>query len=153
MSSAASESADVNYLLSAQVLLDLCSTTNNPARAWSKPVPSTKLRLSVLTVSQVRAFVRSVSGTADGERAWARLADLLAKIKADGGDPLLFGEGASTAWQSLMNEPTLGNMDQIERLFYATAFSEGLCVVEYEHAHSSALGPLGIKVRSLGQQG
>ena len=48
-----------------------------------------------------------------------------------------------------MNDPSLDSKLQIDRQFYAVAFSEGLCAVEYDHPPSAALGPLGVKVHSL----
>lgn len=142
--------AGVKYLLSLQVLLDLCGTTPNPARAWAQPVPTKRLRLSVITVALARAAVGGIEPVSDRDRLGARLTDLLAKLRADSGQPLPFIEGAATTWQSLMREPTLGALAQVDRQFYATAFSEGLCVVEYDHAYSAALAPLGIQVESLG---
>ena len=38
----------------------------------------------------------------------------------------------------------------VDRQFCATAFSEGLCAVDYDHPLSSALGPLGVKAHNLG---
>ena len=143
---------DVKYLLSLQVLLDLCGTAANPARAWAQPVPTAQLRLSVITVVLARSILNGISDVAERDRLTARLTDLLAKLKADGGPPLPFIENAATTWQSFMLEPTLGQMAQIDRQFYSVAFSEGLCVVEYDHAYSAALGPLGVKVHSLGQR-
>lgn len=143
---------DVKHLLSLQVLLDLCGTTANPARVWAQPVPTARLRLSVLTVALARSVVNGVPDVSERDRLTARLIDLLAKLEADGGPPLPFIENAATTWQSFMHEPTLGQMAQIDRQFYAVAFSEGLCVVEYDHGSSAALGPLGVKVHSLGQR-
>jgi hypothetical protein len=148
----AAPAGDVKYLLSLQVLLDLCGTADNPARAWAQPVPTAQLRLSVLTVALARAVVNGIAVAPDRERLAARLLDLLAKLKADGGPPLPFIENAATTWQSFMHEPTLGEMAQIDRQFYAVASSEGLCVVEYQHPYSAALGPLGIKVHGLGKR-
>lgn len=139
-----------NHLLSLQVLLDLCGTTDNPARQWATGVSTQRLRLSVLTAALARSLVRTAGRGAEGERLWARLVDLLAKLKADGGEPLPFGDGAAAAWQSFMREPTLGQMPQVDRQVYAQAFSEGLCVVEYSHAFSAALPPLGVQVHGLG---
>lgn len=139
-----------NVLLSLQVLLDLCGTTDTPARQWSATASTRRLRLSVLTVALARSLVRSAGQGPAGERLWARLADLLAKLHADGGAPLPFGEGAAAAWQSLMREPMLGDMAQVDRQVYAVAFSEGLRVVEYVHPWSAALEPLGVRVHSLG---
>lgn len=141
-----------NALLSLQVLLDLCGTTDNPARTWAAGLSTRRLRVSVLTAALARSLVRSAGRGAEGERLWARLVDLLAKLKADGGEPLPFGDGAAVAWQSFMREPTLGPMPQVDRQVYAVAFSEGLWVVEYSHAFSDALGPLGVQVHSLGQR-
>ena len=147
--SAEVDDAGVKYLLSLQVLLDLCGTEDNPAREWAKSVSTSRLRLSVITVAMAHHWVNAASGR-DGEHHRARLSDLLAKLKADGGEPLPFGEGAAAAWQSLISESTLRGMVQIDRQFCATAFSEGLCAVEYEHPLSPALGPLGVKVHNLG---
>lgn len=143
---------DAKFLLSLQVLLDLCGTAANPARTWAQPVPTARLRLSVITVVLARSILNGIPDFAERYRLTARLTDLLAKLKADGGPPLPFIENAATAWQSFMLEPTLGQMAQIDRQFYAVAFSEGLCVVEYDHAYSPALSPLGVKVHSLGQR-
>lgn len=142
----------VKYLLSLQVLLDLCGTTANPARAWAQPVPTAGLRLSAITVALARSVMNGITAVSERDRLTAGLTDLLAKLKADGGQPLPFIENAATTWQSFMHEPTLGQMAQIDRQFYAVAFSEGLCAVEYDHAYSGALGPLGVKVQSLGQR-
>ncbi len=150
MSVPAAPAGDVKFLLSLQVLLDLCGTANNPARVWAQPVPTTRLRLSVLTVALAHAIVSGAVDAQNRERLAARLVDLLAKLKADGGPPLPFIENSATTWQSYMREPTLGVMSQVDRQFYAVAFSEGLCVVEYEQQYTAALAPLGIKVQNLG---
>jgi hypothetical protein len=147
--SSKTDDAGVKYLLSLQVLLDLCGTLNNPASAWAKSVTTSRLRLSVLTVVLARSIVNGAGPAQDGVRLRARLFDLLAKLKSDGGEPLPFGEGAAIAWQSFMNEPSMVSMLQIDRQFYAVAFSEGLCAIEYDHPLSAALGPLGVKVHSL----
>ena len=148
MSVSDSSSADVKFLLSLQVLLDLCGPNNNPAHIWA--VKTDRLRLSVLTVAQAHSIVSSATDTQDRDRLSSRLSDLLATLKADGGPLLLFTERAAQTWQSYMREPTLGDLSQVDRQFYAVAFSEGLCVVEYDHQYTSALAPLGIKVHSLG---
>lgn len=150
MSLPAAPAGDVKFLLSLQVLLDLCGTANNPARVWAQPLPVTRLRLSVLTVALAHAIVSGAVDAQNRERLAARLVDLLAKLKADGGPPLPFIENSATTWQSYMREPTLGVMSQVDRQFYAVAFSEGLCVVEYEQQYTAALAPLGIKVQNLG---
>lgn len=152
MSAPDAPAGDAKFLLSLQVLLDLCGTTNNPARVWAQPVPTARLRLSVLTVALARAAVSGADDAQDRERLAARLVDLLAKLKADGGPPLPFIENSATTWQSYMREPTLGDMSQIDRQFYAVAFSEGLCVVEYDHQYTAALAPLGIRVQNLGNR-
>lgn len=150
MSVPAAPPGDVKFLLSLQVLLDLCGTTDNPARVWAQPVPTARLRLSVLTVALARAAVAAAADAQVRERLGARLVDLLAKLEADAGPPLPFIENAATTWQSYMLEPTLGTMAQVDRQFYAVAFSEGLCVVEYEQQYTAALAPLGVKVQNLG---
>lgn len=151
MSSSTDDQEDgVKYLLSLQVLMDLCSTADNPARAWARSLKKpNRLRLSVITVALARSAVNGLGQDRDGERLRARLVDLLAKLKADGGEPLSFGESAAAVWQSFMREPSLGDMVQVDRQFFAAAFSEGLCVVDYVHPLSAALPPLGIKVHSL----
>jgi hypothetical protein len=148
--SSPADNTGAKYLLSLQVLLDLCGTVDNPARAWAQSVNTSRLRLSVITVALARSFVNGAGPAQDGDRLRARLVDLLAKLKADGGEPLPFDEGAAAAWQSFMREPSLTGMTQVDRQFCAVAFSEGLCAVEYEHSLSSALGPLGVKVHNLG---
>lgn len=157
MSMPGPSAGDVKYLLSLQVLLDLCGTTANPARVWAQPVPTARLRLSVITVALARSILNGVPDVSERDRLTARLTDLLAKLKADGGSPLPFIENAATTWQSFMHEPTLDKptmepMAQIDRQFYAVAFSEGPCVVEYDHAYAAAIAPLGVKVPSLGQR-
>jgi hypothetical protein len=142
----------VKVLLSLQVLLDLCGTTANPARDWAQSVPTARLRLSVITMALARDTVSGIPSVASRQRLGARLEDLIAKLKADGGQALPFTESAASTWRSFMREPTLGSMAQVDRQFYAAAFSEGLCVVEYEHAHSAALAPLGLEVESLGRR-
>jgi hypothetical protein len=141
---------DVNYLLSLQVLLDLCASTENPASTWLRSAPASSLRLSVLTVSLARTQVRSAGGGTEVERIRARLDDLLSKLQADGGEPLPVGTGATAVWESFIHEPELKGMLQLDRLLYAVAFSEGLCIVEYDHPHSAALALLGVKTQSLG---
>ena len=148
MSVSNAPSADGNFLLTLQVLLDLCGSDNNPSHIL--PVKSDRIRLSVLTVAQAQSIVSASADSQDRERLASRLADLLATFRADGGPLLVFTERAAQTWQSYMREPTLGEMSQVDRQFYAVAFSEGLCVVEYEHRYTTALAPLGIKVHSLG---
>lgn len=147
--STAADDAGVKYLLSLQVLLDLSGTSSNPAEKWANAMSTSRMRVSVITVAMAGSIVNGAQGP-DGERHRARLADTLAKLNADGGAPLPFGEGAAAAWQSFVKETSLLGMNQVDRQLCATAFSEGLCLVEYDHPLSPALGPLGVKVHGLG---
>jgi len=140
---------DSNFLLSLQVLLDLCGTQANAAIRWVGPIKIRRLRVSCVTIAQAKAEVLACSDQTMRERLNARLTDLLAKIEGDGGPPLPFGAGAANVWQGFMMEPVLGDMPQVDRQFYASAVYEGLVIIEYEHDYSAALQQLGIRVQSL----
>ncbi len=139
------------YLLPAQTLLDLCSGEDNGARAWAPAVPTAKLRVSVVSVAQARAFIEAMTDTSGRRALNNRLNQLLATIVADGGPPLPLDEQVATVWQGLNLDSKLDRekVQQTARQVYATALTHSLAVVERARPHHDYLHKLGLEVVAL----
>ena len=47
----------MNYLLSSQILLDLCAEEVNAAQQWSRDIPAESLRISVISSAQAASEI------------------------------------------------------------------------------------------------
>ena len=136
----------MNYLLPAQILLDLCDQQPNSARAWASSVDTAALRVSVISIAEARSAIDGVPSGQIRARLDANLSSLLSQIEADSKEPLVFDDQHATVWRALLNDPSLHGLGATDRQVYATAMHEGLSVVEESHAHTTALQALGVSI-------
>lgn len=139
------------YLLSAQILLDMCSDEDKPAKAWADAVPTNKLRVSVVSVAQARAHCEAMSDPLERRALNNKLNILLDSIAADSGAALPLDEKVASVWQGLNLDAKLeqANVDQTARQVYATALAHGLVVVERSRPYHAYLRTLGLELVSL----
>lgn len=140
----------MNWLLSAPALAQLVASAPTAAQQWAQGVDARALRVSVISVAQLRTRIQLEPAAATRARLEVDLTTLLAQIEADSGiAPLAFSAEHALLWSHLCLEPTIGGVAQIERQVYATAMYEGLTVVEPARAQHAALQALGVRVHVL----
>lgn len=121
----------MNFLLPAQTLLDLVAEAATPAQAWLAGVPTSSLRVSVISVAQARATIAKVADAGARVALDADLSSLLSQIQADSGHaPLPFLSQHADVWQALTYLGQVKGEPQINRQVYATAMYEGMTAVE-----------------------
>jgi hypothetical protein len=141
------------WLLPAQTLLDLCAEDETAAQRWAQDKDSADIRLDVLSVAQAQAAAAQIDDATARQRLTLVLADLLAKLEADGGAPLPFCALAALQWQALVHERALTGLHQVARQVHAVARAQGLVVVERAHPAHAALAELGFEVEGLPADG
>lgn len=143
----------MNYLLSAQTLLDLCAEESNAAQQWSQDIPAESLRISVISWASAMAEIASLEDS-DVRRTFESVfAALVNHVLADAGTEGLLGFERNHAdqWRGLMFDNRLRSVSQIDRQIYATAMAEGFAVVEERHEMTDVLNDVGIRVLVPGE--
>ena len=143
----------MNYLLSAQTLLDLCAEEPNAAQQWSQDIPAESLRISVISWAHAASEIASLDDAEVRRTVDSVFAALLNHILADAGpDGLLgFERNHADQWRGLMFDSRLETISQIDRQVYATAIAEGLTVVEERHAMTEVLKEVGLRIAIPGE--
>jgi hypothetical protein len=143
----------LNYLLSAQTLLDLCAEEPNAAQQWSQGIPAESLRISVISWAHAASEIASLDDAEVRRTVDSVFAALLNHILADAGpDGLLgFERNHADQWRGLMFDSRLETISQIDRQVYATAIAEGLTVVEERHAMTEVLKEVGLRIAIPGE--
>ena len=143
----------MNYLLSAQTLLDLCAEEPNAAQQWSQGIPAESLRISVISWAHAASEIASLDDAEVRRTVDSVFAALLNHILADAGpDGLLgFERNHADQWRGLMFDSRLETISQIDRQVYATAIAEGLTVVEERHAMTEVLKEVGLRIAIPGE--
>jgi len=143
----------LNYLLSSQILLDLCAQEVNSAQQWSREIPTESLRISVISWAQAASEIASLADPEARRTVESVFAALLNHILADAGpDGLLgFERNHADQWRGLMFDSRLEGISQIDRQVYATAIAEGLTVVEERHDVTETLKQLGLRIAIPGE--
>ena len=111
------------YLVTAQVLLDLCAdlADPNPAQVWSESIDISRLFVSVLSVAMVRANIEYHPDARQRQGFNSALDRLLAEIKAySGAEPLVVDSDVAALWQPLFLDENIQSIPQVERQIYAT---------------------------------
>lgn len=139
----------MNWLLTAQTVLDLISADPSPAHDWAGSVDTQTLRISVISIAQAQSVIQGVADQGLRGRLTADLTSFLAQLKADAVGPLAFTEMHATIWSALIHEPSIEGVGQTDRQVYATALYEGLTVVEEARAETGQLQALGITIHVL----
>jgi predicted nucleic acid-binding protein len=137
------------FLLSAQVLLDLCSPDDRPVTRWFAAQDTRRLRVSVISVAQARRTVQEVPAVDERSRLDLTLEQLLSDLKADGGPPLGFGAEHARVWQMLMTEPAAVRLPTADLQVCATAIHEQLTWVETGLDVDARLRGLGLRLLIL----
>lgn len=143
----------MNYLLSAQTLLDLCAEEPNAAQRWSQGIPAESLRISVISWAHAASEIASLEDAEVRRTVESVFAALLNHILADAGPEGLLGFERNHAdqWRGLMFDSRLATISQIDRQVYATAIAEGLTVVEERHEMTEVLKELGLRIAIPGE--
>jgi hypothetical protein len=143
----------LNYLLSAQTLLDLCAEEPNAAQQWSQGIPAESLRISVISWAHAAAEIASLEDAEVRRTVESVFAALLSHILADAGPEGLLGFERNHAdqWRGLMFDSRLATISQIDRQVYATAIAEGLAVVEERHDMTEVLKEVGLRIAIPGE--
>ena len=138
----------MNYLLSAQTLLDLCAEEPNAAQRWSEGIPAESLRISVISWAHAASEIASIDDPEIRRTVESVYSALLNHILADAGPEGLLGFERNHAdqWRGLMFDSRLESISQIDRQVYSTAIAEGLAVVEERHDMTEVLRQLGLRV-------
>lgn len=140
----------MNWLLPAPTLAQLVASVPTAAQRWAHGVDARALRVSVISVAQLRTRIQLEPAPATRARLDVDLTTLLAQIEADSGiAPLAFSAEHALLWSHLCLEPTLAGLAQTERQIYATAMYEGLTVVEPARPQHAALRALGVRLHAL----
>lgn len=140
------------YLLPAQTLLELCAEEETPAQRWSGSVDTSDMRVSLVSIAQARAAIDQLEDSHIRQRMQRDFEELLEGLAADGGAPLEFGDGAARIWQTLMHDPQLQGVTQIDRQVYATALHERLAVAEEPRRGHEAMASLGLRIVTLSEE-
>ena len=119
------------------------------AQRWARDIDTATLRLSTISVGQVKAAVMGVSDFDERIRLDAALNSFLDTIEADGGPALPFDASHASVWQALMYNPLLAGLPQVDRQVHAQAMHEGLWVVEQRGPATAALQSLGARIAIL----
>ena len=143
----------MNYLLSAQTLLDLCAEESNATRRRSQGIPAESLRISVISWAYAASEIASLGDAEVRRTVESVFSALLNHILADAGPDGLLGFERSHAdqWRGLMFDDRLETISQIDRQVYATAIAEGLTVVEERHAMADVLQQVGLRIAIPGE--
>lgn len=143
----------MNYLLSAQTLLDLCAEEPNAAQQWSQGIPAESLRISVISWAHAASEIASLEDAEVRRTVESVFSALLNHILADAGpDGLLgFERNHADQWRGLMFDSRLETISQIDRQVYATAIAEGLTVVEERHDMTEVLKEAGLRIAIPGE--
>ncbi len=140
----------MNYLLSAQTLLDLCAEEPNAVQQWSREVQTESLRISVISWAQAASEIASLTDAEVRRTVESVFAALIDQICADVSptqDGLLgFARNHAEQWRGLMFDRRLDSISQPNRQVYATAIAEGFSVVEERHALTETLRQLGLRI-------
>ena len=140
----------MNYLLSAQTLLDLCAEEPNAAQRWSRDIQTESLRISVISWAHAASEIASLDDAEVRRTVESVFAALIDQICADVAplqDGLLgFERNHAEQWRGLMFDRRLESISQIDRQVYATAIAEGLAVVEERHALTETLRQVGLRI-------
>jgi len=138
----------LNYLLSAQILLDLCAEEPNAAQRWGSAIDSDSLRISVISRAHAMAEIARIEEADVRGTVESVFAELISRILADAGEPglIAFEKNHAEQWRGLMFDRRLASINQIDRQIYATALAEGLAVVEGRHEMTDNLRTLGLQV-------
>jgi hypothetical protein len=133
-------------------LLDLCAEEETPAQRWAVGVDTSEMRVSFLAIAQARAAIDQVDDSQTRQRMQRDFEELLEGLEADGGPPLEFGDGAARIWQTLMHDPQLEGVPQIDRQNYATALHERIAVAEEPRRGHGAMVSLGLEIVQLSEE-
>lgn len=137
------------FLLPAQTLLDLCAAEQTAAQRWSSNVDTGDLRVSVISIAQARAAIDQEADAQARQRMVRDFESLLEGIKADGGAPLDFDERAARIWQTMLHDPALKGVPQVDRQIYATALRQQIAVAEEPRPAHRYIGKLGVAIVQL----
>jgi hypothetical protein len=143
----------LNYLLSAQTLLDLCAEEPNETQQWSQGILAESLRISVISWARAASEIASLEDAGVRRTVESVFSALLNHILADAGPNGLLGFERNHAdqWRGLMFDSRLETISQIDRQVYATAIAEGLTVVEERHDLTDMLKQVGLRIAIPGE--
>jgi len=140
----------MNWLLSAQALAQLIASVQTPAAQWAAGIDTRGLRVSVISIAQVRMTIQARLTPSVRARWEADLDTALAHIESDSGvPPLPFTAEHARLWADLCLDTTIPTVAQIDRQVYATAMYEGLTIVEPSKPEHAVITALGVRVHAL----
>jgi hypothetical protein len=145
------------YLLGANALIDMCYE-GTPVALWLATVKPHEIRLSVISVATARDVIaREAKNLAELGRLRQAFEPRLVALINEGALTLPFGSREAEEWQKWRNHDSLhaemnGQLITVghdTRMVIATAFANGLELVEPAEAYHDELVDNGLTVHSL----
>jgi hypothetical protein len=139
------------YFLRAQELVDLVD--NQPEKAikrWLQQHVTDPVSVSVIGLAQARAQIETIAAPDERAEAHSRLARIVAAIRHQSGEPLVFDAEVAELWQRMLAAPSLATqVPKVALQEYALATAYGLTIAEGDRAWHEALRALGVRIEAL----